>query len=100
MDDYRNNFSRKICIECLVPKYNCLVLSDGFYIKVIDINFLEIVSIFQINEKRDSFVMSYDRKINKIFIFDKNGIYKYKINNGNYCFEIEKENEKITNIKL
>ena len=98
MDDYRNNFSRKICIECLGPKYNCLVLSDGFNIKVIDINFLEIVSIFQINEKRDSFVMSYDRKINKIFIFDKNGIYKYKINNENFCFEIEKENEKITNI--
>jgi WD40 repeat protein len=98
MDDYRNNFNRKICLECLVPKYNCLVLSDGFYIKVIDIKFLEIVSIFQINEKRDSFVMSYDGKINKIFIFDKNGMYKYRINNDNYSFELEKENEKITNI--
>ena len=98
MDDYRNNFNRKICLECLVPKYNCLVLSDGFYIKVIDIKFLEIVSIFQINEKRDSFVMSYDGKINKIFIFDKNGMYKYRINNNNYSFELEKENEKITNI--
>jgi len=98
MDDYRNNFNRKICIECLMPKYNCLLLSDGFYLKVIDVKFLEIVSIFQINEKRDSFVMSYDRKINKIFIFDKNGIYKYKIKNDNYLFEIEKENEKIMNI--
>lgn len=98
MDDYRNNFNRKICIECLPPHYNCLVLSDGFNIKVIDIKNLEIVSIFQINEKRDSFVMFYDEKINKIFIFDRNGIYKYKINNENYCFDLEKENEKITNI--
>ena len=98
MDDYINNFSRKICIECLLPKYNCLILSDGFYIKVIDIKYLEIVSIFQINEKRDSFVMYYDIKIDKIFIFDKNGIYKYKINNDNFSFELEKENEKIVNI--
>lgn len=98
MDDYRNNFNCKICIECLPANYNCLVLSDGFNIKVIDIKNLEIVSIFQINEKRDSFVMFYDEKINKIFIFDKNGIYKYKINNENYCFDLEKENEKISNI--
>lgn len=25
-------------------------------------------------------------------------MYEYKINNENYCFDLEKENEKITNI--
>lgn len=97
-NDCRNNYKSKKFIECLTPKYNCILLSDGFFIKVIDINYLEIVSIFQIKLDNCPFIMSLNTNFNKILLFDTNKIFQYKINNK-YCrFEIEKENEKIINI--
>ena len=100
LENYKSQmyYNNKICIECLKPKYNCILVSDNFSIKVIDINYLEIVSIFQIKENNLSFIFSYHKKKDQILIFDIRGIYKYKINNENSLFEIKKENEKIVNI--
>ena len=97
----QNNLENKLYIQCLKPKYNCILLSDNFNIKIIDIKYLEIVSIFQINKNNRynySFVISYHKKWDKLFLFDSKGIYKYNKNIENSLFEIEKEEEKNVNI--
>ena len=84
------------------PKYNCILVYDKLNIKVIDIKYLEIVSIVKIrNNYRyiNPFVTFYHKLLDKIFIFDMTLIYKYKINNENVIFEIEKEKGKKVNIK-
>lgn len=84
------------------PKYNCILVYDKLNIKVIDIKYLEIVSIVKIrNNYRyiNPFVTFYHKLLDKIFIFDMTIIYKYKINNENVIFEIEKEKGKKVNIK-
>ena len=98
-DNPRNYFfTRKISIECLRPKYNCILVSDNINIIIIDIKYLEIVSIFKIKENYISFIASYNQKNNRILIFDIKSICKYKIIDENKLFEIEKEEEKSVNI--
>lgn len=94
------NYESKISIECLRPKYNCILVSDKFFIKIIDIKYLEIVSIFQIkntSKYMNQCVTFYHKLMDKIFIFDSIAIYKYKINSEN-IFEFIKEEEKNANI--
>ena len=97
----RSIFNRnKICV---LNKYNCFVLIDDCDLKIIDINYLEIVTIIQLdifdNIKLDSdcFGCFYNNLINDEVIFSfNNKIYTYKVGIDDTFFDIEKnKNERV-----
>ena len=98
-NDCENYEPNKKYIECLKPKYNCILLSDEYTLKIIDINYLELVSVFQIRFNNDSFVLSYNQKLSKIFFFELNKINIYSISDENRVLQIKKEEEKNVNNK-
>ena len=98
-NDCENYEPNKKYIECLKPKYNCILLSDEYTLKIIDINYLELVSVFQIRFNNDSFALSYNQKLSKIFFFELNKIYIYNISDENGVLQIKKEEEKNVNNK-
>ena len=72
-----NDLNTKICIENLFPKYKLILVSIHNYIEIIDINYLEIISIHELIEK--PFYFFYNFEIECLFILERNNIFKYKI---------------------
>ena len=90
-DNNDNNWNNKICIENLLPKYNYILMSFYHYFLIIDIKYMEIISIHE--TKMNSFYFLYN-DVNDIIIFEENNIFRYKINIDKYKFNFIEENKK------
>ena len=92
VDNKDNSWNDKICIENLLPKYKYILVSIYNYISIIDIKYLEIICSYEM--KMNSFHLFYNKKIDRILIFEGNNLHKYKINNEKYEFYFVEENIK------
>ena len=90
-DNNDNNWNNKICIENLLPKYKYILMSIYHYFLIIDIKYMEIISIHE--TKMNSFYFLYN-DVNDIIIFEENNIFRYKINIDKYKFNFIEENKK------
>ena len=96
VDNKDNSWNDKICIENLLPKYKYILVSIYNYISIIDIKYLEIICSYEM--KINSFHLFYNKKIDRILIFEGNNLYKYKINNEKCEFYFVEENIKINEL--
>ena len=96
VDNKDNSWNDKICIENLLPKYKYILVSIYNYISIIDIKYLEIICSYEM--KMNSFHLFYNKKIDRILIFEGNNLYKYKINNEKCEFYFVEENIKINEL--
>lgn len=87
----------KICIENLLPKYNYILMSIYHYLLIIDIKYMELISIHE--TKMNSFYFFYNIINDIIIIFEENNILKYKINIDKYEFNFVEENKKEIDLK-
>ena len=90
------NIYSKICIENLFPKYNFILVSANKYINIIDIKYLEIVSIHEMD--MEALYFFYNSKIDRIIIFGGDNIFKYKIDEERFNFSFLRENKQTVEI--
>ena len=93
-----NSWNDKICIENLLPKYKYILVSIYNYICIIDIKYLEIICSYEI--KMNTFHFIYNKKIDRIIIFEGNNLFKYKIYNEKSEFKFVKENNKLIELSF
>ena len=97
--DNNNDYSKNIiCIENLLPKYNFILLSFNNYIEVLDIKYLEIISIHEM--KMSFFFFSYDKYIDKIIFFEGNKLFKYALKSNKDGLNLIEDNNKIIESKF
>ena len=98
-NDNNYDFSKNsICIESLLPKYNFILFFINNYIEVLDIKYLEIISIHEI--KMPFFFFSYDKYIDKIIFYKGNKLSKYAIKSSKDGLYFVEENNKIFESKV
>ena len=92
VENNENSWNDKICIENLLPKYKYILVSIYNYISIIDIKYLEIICSYEMS--MNSFHFIYNKKIERIIIFEGNNLFIYKIYNEKSEFKFVKENNK------